>query len=183
MLTFGPAETDAHLQQILELQAANLPQHITPAEALEQGFVTVCHELGLLREMNEPHRHSLAWSGSELAGYALVMEPRFRARIPVLIPMFELLDDLPWHGRPLRHWRYFVMGQVCVAKAYRGQGAFAGLYHDLQARLRSSFDVVVTEISMRNPRSVRAHEKIGFEPLHRYIDPDGEDWLVVGWPL
>ena len=183
MLRFGPAETVDHLQQIIALQKENLPQHLTPAEAREQGFVTVCHALELLSEMNEPYRHSAAWQGDVLAGYALVMEPRFRDRIPILFPMFELLDGIPWQGRPLGEWRYFVMGQVCVARPYRGQGVFEGLYQDLKARLHPHFDLVATEISTRNTRSIRAHEKIGFEPIHRYIDPDGEDWLVVGWGL
>ncbi|MCB0584341.1 MAG: hypothetical protein KDD06_03300 [Phaeodactylibacter sp.] len=181
MFTYGPSTTDLHLRQIMALQKANLPRNISLQESREQGFVTVDHDMETLRDMNTPYCHSTAWAGVEIAGYALVMETRFGARIPVLVPMFELLDGIPWKGRPLRDWRYFVMGQVCVAKPYRGQGVFQGLYLDMRDRLSADFDLVVTEISARNPRSIRAHEKVGFENIHEYTDPDGEHWVIVAW--
>ncbi len=181
MFTYGPSTTDAYLQQIMALQKANLPRNISLQEAREQGFVTVDHDMETLRDKNTPYCHSAAWAGDELAGYALVMETRFGDRIPVLIPMFELLDGIPWRGRPLREWRYFVMGQVCVARAYRGQGVFSGLYLDMRERLSEHFGLVVTEISTRNPRSIRAHEKVGFENIHEYTGPDGEHWVIVAW--
>lgn len=181
MFTFGPPTTDEMLRQVLKLQKANLPRSVTAEEAREQGFVTVGHKLELLREMNTPYGHSCAWMGEELAGYALVMETRFRHRIPILFPMFELLDGVPWQGKALREWRYFVMGQVCVGKPFRGQGVFEGLYRDLKERLSAHFDLVVTEIATRNTRSVKAHEKLGFETLHTYTGPEGEEWVIVGW--
>lgn len=31
-------------------------------------------------------------------------------------------------------------------------------------------------------RSLRAHEQVGFEPIHRYQDGDGADeWVIVAW--
>ncbi len=71
------------------------------------------------------------------------------------------------------------MGQVCVAKPYRGQGVFAGLYTLMSQHLRGSFDYLVTEVSMRNPRSLRAHEKVGFTILHEYQSQDGEQWAII----
>ena len=181
MFTYGPTTTDAHLQQVMALQKANLPRNISIEEAREQGFVTVDHDMETLRDMNTPYCHSAAWTGEELAGYALVMETRFGNRIPVLVPMFELLDEIPWRGKPLKDWNYFVMGQVCVAKPFRGKGVFKGLYLDMRDRLSDHFGLVVTEISSRNPRSIRAHKKVGFETIHEYTDPEGEHWVVVGW--
>lgn len=181
MFTYGPSNQNTHLQQIMALQKVNLPKNISQNEAREQGFVTVDHDMATLRDMNTPYFHSAAWAGETLAGYALVMETRFRHRIPVLVPMFEILDGIPWHGKPLKDWKYFVMGQVCVAKPYRGQGVFSGLFQDMRNRLSNDFDLVVTEISIRNPRSIRAHEKVGFKNIHEYTDPDGEHWVVVGW--
>ena len=183
MFAYGPTTTDAHLQQVMALQKANLPRNISIEEAREQGFVTVDHDMETLRDMNTPYCHSAAWAAEELAGYALVMETRFSARIPVLVPMFELLDGIIWRGKLLKEWDYFVMGQVCVAKPYRGKGVFRGLYFNMRERLSTYFDLVVTEISTRNPRSIRAHEKVGFDTIHEYADPDGEHWVVVGWGL
>lgn len=181
MIVYGPSNTDAHLQQIMALQKANLPKNISVQEAREQGFVTVDHDMEALSDMNTPYRHSIALEDGNLAGYALVMETRFRHRIPILFPMFELLDGIPWRGKPLKDWRYYVMGQVCVAKPFRGKGVFQGLYLNMRDRLSGHFDLVVTEISTRNARSIRAHEKVGFENIHEFTDPDGEHWVIVAW--
>ena len=176
------AATSADLPAILQLQQANLPQHITAHEALEQGFLTVEHDLGLLGEMNQACAHTIAKQGETLAGYALSMTRNFGDRIPVLRPLFELIDQLEWRGRSVQGIPYILMGQVCVAKDYRGQGVFAGLYQCMQERMASDYELIITEISTRNTRSQRAHQKVGFVDMHRYQAPDGENWVVVGLP-
>jgi GNAT superfamily N-acetyltransferase len=183
MLSFGPIRDANSLKEILALQIANLPSTISGEEAVDQGFVTVAHSVELLTAMNEPHHHSGAWYENRLVGYALVMETRFKDKIPVLFPMFELLDGIPYKGKRLADWPYFVMGQICIDKPFRGQGIFSGLYQDLKSRLSAHFELVVTEIATRNTRSIRAHEKVGFERIYNYTDPDGEEWDIVALPL
>jgi RimJ/RimL family protein N-acetyltransferase len=42
----------------------------------------------------------------------------------------------------------------------------------------------VTEVAARNTRSLRAHARVGFEPLHVYPDATtGEEWHVIGLDL
>lgn len=64
-----------------------------------------------------------------LAGYALSMTRELKASIPVLIPLFERLDNLFYNGRAVKDLSYYVMGQICVDKAFRGQGV---LYNSMQ---------------------------------------------------
>ena len=42
------------------------------------------------------------------------------------------------------------------------------------------FELVVTEIATRNARSLRAHERVGFEPVHQYRD-EVDEWLIAAW--
>jgi hypothetical protein len=42
------------------------------------------------------------------------------------------------------------------------------------------FDFLLTEISINNPRSLKAHEKIGFQTIYTYKDAMDE-WNVVVW--
>lgn len=183
MVAILQAKIDNELEGILALQRANLPSNISVTEALEQGFVTVVHDLPLLARMNDASPHTIAKEENVVIGYCLTMLPSFRAEIPVLIPMFEMIDSLAWEGKSLKQTAYFVMGQTCVAKSHRGQGIFDKLYEGLKQFYKKDFEVVITEISIRNQRSWRAHQRVGFQLINQYKAPDGEEWLLIGMKL
>ncbi len=172
---------DWELQQILDLQALNLPTNISQEESQSQGYVTVKHSLELLREMNSVAPQVIAVADNQVIGYALVMVQAFQDRIPVLIPMFERLAELNYQGHSMPHYQYYVMGQVCIAKAFRGQGVFDGMYQFHRQQFSEKYDFVVTQISTHNPRSLAAHRRVGFELLHAYVDPGVDDWEIVIW--
>lgn len=182
-IDFDVVRGDDDVRQILALQAVNHRSAVDPLSAERDGFTTVRHDFELLREMNREHPSAIARCGDELAGYCLMMPQSFRRRIPVLEPMFDLLDGLQWQNRSLANDpRWFVMGQVCVASDYRGRGVFDGLYDQLRRAHSKAFDFTITEISRRNGRSLRAHRRVGFQTLHDYLDPVADDhWEVVLW--
>lgn len=171
------------VELILALQAQNHRDRVDPATAASEGFTSVRHEPAVLQAMNRAYPSAIATSGEQLAGYCLMMAQEFRDQVPVLEPMFTLLQQLRWRGQSLAgNPRWFVMGQVCVARAFRGAGVFDGLYHRLRDTYAPRFDFTVTEISHRNPRSLRAHRRLGFETLHVYREPGSEEtWEVVVW--
>jgi L-amino acid N-acyltransferase YncA len=72
------------------------------------------------------------------------------------------------------------MGQICIDKNYRGKGVFNNLYQHHKKIYQTKFDLLITEISTHNPRSQKAHEKVGFKTIHNYKDVMDE-WHVVGW--
>lgn len=181
MIRMATARTREAFQQILDLQRRNLAAHLSPAEAAEQGFVTTRHDLELLERIGGPHGHVVAMDGDRVAGYALVMLKEFGAAIPVLVPMFDQIERLPYGSRKVAEVSHFVMGQVCVEKAHRGTGVFRGMYEELKRRMSGSFELVVTEVATRNTRSLRAHEKVGFRRALQYRADDGESWEVVTW--
>jgi GNAT superfamily N-acetyltransferase len=178
--TVGTVRGPAELEQILALQRANLAANVSADEANAQGFLTAVHDLETLRRMHELAPSIVARSDDGLAGYALTMRVEARADVPILEPMFQLFETLSWRGRPLPETRFYVMGQVCVAKPFRGQGVFDALYRGHRDHYRDRFELLLTEVSQRNPRSLRAHERVGFEPLHRYRD-SVDDWVILGW--
>lgn len=166
------------LEQILQLQAVNLRDRISPERAAREGFLTVAHTLDVLERMHALAPSVIAKDGETLAGYALVMPVEARPFVPLLEPMFQLLETLSWRGRPLREYHYYVMGQVCVAEAYRGQGVFDALYREHRASYGARFDCTVTEVATRNTRSMRAHARAGFETIETHRDAMDE-WAVV----
>ncbi|MEM7306085.1 MAG: GNAT family N-acetyltransferase [Planctomycetota bacterium] len=177
----GIASSDDDLRDILALQTANLERELSPDDARSQGFVTLRHDLDALRDMNRAEPHVVARSAGRVVGYALVMLPRFWERVPELAHMRALLAERTHRGRPIEELRYFIMGQVCVDRAFRGRGVFAALYAHMHALYAGRYDAVVTEAATRNTRSVHAHAKVGFELLHRYATPAGESWDLILW--
>lgn len=174
-VTVGVVESDRDLDGILALQRAC-------REPTADGFVTVAHTLDDLRAM-----HAIAPSivardaAGRIVGYALVMPRETRVRIPVLEPMFQMIEALPSGticGRPGARW--YVMGQVAVAQAHRGTGLFARMYDEHRARYQDRYDAVVTEVATRNPRSLRAHERVGFRTISIYRDHTDE-WALIAW--
>ena len=174
------AATREDLEDILRLQRENLRDLVSPEEAQQQGFLTVAHTLDTLERMHALAPSVLAREGDALAGYALVMPLAAREAVPELLPMFAQFDALTWQGRPLSTYRYYVMGQVCVARAFRGQGVFDALYRGHRDAYAGRFDFTVTEIATRNTRSMRAHARVGFQVLTTYRDALDE-WAVVLW--
>lgn len=179
-LQYGLAETEEDLLQILDLQQLNLAQHINTKTAKSQGFVTVQHDLFVLKAMNAKHPHIVARNDKKVVAYALAMSPSFQERIPILRSMFERIHQLRWNDNLLTSDDYIVMGQICVAKDWRGKGVFQQLYETMQLHLATQFPLVITEIATRNTRSMRAHQKVGFKTLDVYQSNE-EEWAIVVW--
>jgi hypothetical protein len=176
----GPVRERGELEQILELQRQNLAPQLTPEVVRSQGFVTAEHDLAALERMHDLAPSIVATTPERVVGYALTMLAEARPYVPILAPMFEMFESLRWRGRLLTALPFYVMGQVCVARDYRAQGVFDALYRGHRASYSERFELLVTEIATRNARSLRAHERVGFQPLHRYRD-SVDEWLIVGW--
>lgn len=113
----------------------------------------------------------------------LVMQRKFRERLPLLEPMFQRLNGLHHRGRPIDALRWYVMGQICVAKPHRGRGLVEGMYAQHRAQMARDFDLSITEISRDNPRSLRAHVRAGWDIIHEFTADDGGEWSIVALDL
>lgn len=167
----GLVRDERDLEQVLALQQANLA-------FTEDGFVTVVHTLDTLRDF---HRHMpsvVARHAGQVIGYALSMPRSTAASVPVLLPFFERIEKLP----ALQGQSWYVMGQVCVDRSWRGRGLFDGMYAAHRHHFAADHAWLVTEIASRNPRSLKAHARVGFVELDHFTDATDE-WSVVGLAL
>ncbi|MEK6479460.1 GNAT family N-acetyltransferase [Catalinimonas sp. 4WD22] len=180
MIAYELSNSEDTLHQILELQFKNLESQISINELKKEGFVTVHHTLELLSTIGGNFGHMVAKANGDVVAYALVMLKEFGNSIPVLVPMFEKINTLQFKNKALSNTNYLVMGQVCVDKAFRGKGLFYELYTQMKLHLSHEFDYLITEVATRNPRSIRAHQKLGFECIYNY-QADGEDWDILLW--
>ena len=182
MITLDVASSDQRFEQILDLQRRYHAQSLSPEVQAQEGFVFVQHSLPLLRRMAAELPQAIAIANDGVVGYCLSLSLSLRAEVPALSPMFDHFSRCRFRGRPLSAIRFFVGGQVCVDRAYRGRGLLARLYEHVRVSSPPGYELCVTEIALRNQVSVRAHARMGFETISTYSDGH-EDWIVVAWPL
>lgn len=177
-LTYRFSNSIADLLAILDLQKRSLPG-VQPKHLEEQdGFVTVEHDIDLLQKIHGGLGHTVATCEGKVIGYALTMLPIYFNDIEVLGPMFEEIDKLSVEGGPLNESTFLVMGQVCIDSDFRGKGAFRQMYGFMKTQFAGQFDFIITEIDVRNTRSLSAHLAIGFNTIHEY-QSDGHHWALV----
>ncbi|NNE15917.1 MAG: GNAT family N-acetyltransferase [Saprospiraceae bacterium] len=181
MIQIRLANNTQDLNGIINLQSLNLQKNISENELKAEGFVTVVHDFEVLSKMNAQTPAIIAEENGIVVGYCLSMTRNFERTIQVLVPMFEKMNTLSYKGKLLGDLNYLVCGQVCIAKHYRSQGLFKKMYEYSRMHYSQEYAYMLTEISHRNPRSIRAHEKIGFDIIHEYADPSGEIWKIVFW--
>jgi hypothetical protein len=182
MITLSVASSDQHFQQILDLQRRYHAHSLSPEVQAEEGFVFAQHSIPLLRRMAAELPQAIALANDVVVGYCLSLPLSLRAEVPILAPMFDHFRRCTFRGHPLSAIRFFVGGQVCVDRAYRGRGLLARLYDHIRVSAPPGYALCVTEIAVRNKVSVRAHARMGFETISTYSD-GREDWIVVAWPL
>ncbi|MEP6583094.1 MAG: GNAT family N-acetyltransferase, partial [Ginsengibacter sp.] len=128
MVAYTTVKSDEEILQVLDLQKNNLPQNLSDAEIKSQGFVTVVHSYEILKEMNDIEASIIAKNGDDVIGYLLAMTKHSGNDIPVLIPMFEVFDNVIYDSKKISVCNYIVVGQVCIAKEWRGQGILDDCY-------------------------------------------------------
>jgi len=180
MLVPAIVTTADELRQILALQQLYLRGKNNLLEEREQGFLTVHHSYEVLHYMHKCYPSVIVKDSSKIVAYALMMPREARNLVPALEPMFNTLDKITYLNKPLPELSYYVMGQICVAKEYRGKGLVEMLYRKHKAIYQQQFDFIITEISGANRRSLRAHEKVGFKTISTHKE-ETDEWHVVLW--
>jgi len=172
--------TSDELLQILALQYQNLPGNIDDAEKRSQGFVTFQHSPEVLQQFHILAPSVIVKDEDKVIGYALTVVNEARHIFPPMESMFAVLDTLQWKNKPLSEYRYYEMGQICITKEYRGKGVFEMLYQQHKEVYSTQYDLLITKISTKNFRSLRAHKRIGFHTLVTKKD-DLDEWDIVIW--
>ncbi|GGA95666.1 GNAT family N-acetyltransferase [Puia dinghuensis] len=180
MLSPKLVSSDKEIAQIAALSNANLSANISAETKAKEGFVSWVYTPEILRTLHVIAPSVIVMDGDTLAGYALTLTPESLETYPNAIPTFNHASTLPYKGRLLGEQRFYLMGQICVAEGYRGKGLVQILYQGHRQFYSKTYDLLITEISPANPRSMKAHEKVGFQTIDTHHDEAGI-WHVVLW--
>lgn len=176
MITYHRVKTNAELEEILELQRQNLRQNLGEQEQVKEGFVSLEHSFKVLKEMNNACAHCIAKKNGKVVGFALSMLKNFKNDVPLLLPMFEKIEEVVKQGKFSSN--YMVMGQICIAKTARSKGVFRGLYRYIEKEMKGQFEAIVTEVDTKNIRSSNAHRAVGFSLLKKYTS-NNQLWEII----
>lgn len=180
MLEVTLVSTDVELVQIHLLNQKNLRQHIDANQQKLEGFVSWLYSPELLRQMHQLAPSVIVKDKGEVIAYALTTLKESSSFHPDLKTMFQHLEPVQYNDKALSSYHFYCMGQICIAKEYRGKGIVNLLYQKHKEAYSSQFDFILTEISTGNPRSMKAHENTGFKTIYTYSDAVDE-WNVVIW--
>ncbi|MFN5479872.1 MAG: hypothetical protein ACK43J_03385 [Chitinophagaceae bacterium] len=177
---YTTVSTSKEIVQIQELQRKNLRNRITDDVAQSQGFLTAEYTIDYLTRMNDALPSIIAKDGDVLAGYSLVSVQSVREGHDLIADLFNVIDRTPYKGRLLKEANYVVVGQLCVAGAYRGKGLVQGLYGHYRDCYADQFEYLVTDVAQANTRSLKAHINTGFQVIDTLVY-GGIPWDLVLW--
>ena len=180
MLYATEVTTTDELLQIHKLNQQNLKANVSQKEQEKEGFVSWLYSIPLLEQMHALAPSVIVKNDDTVVGYALVTPIETGSFHHDLQTMIDNLETINYKGKPLSSYSYYVMGQVCIDKDYRGKGIFNMLFQKHKEIYRDKYELLITEISTKNYRSQKAHEKVGFAILHTYSD-NLDEWNVVVW--
>jgi ribosomal protein S18 acetylase RimI-like enzyme len=173
-------ETEQELIGLKQLQTNNLRRLVGEEEAMKEGFVTSEYSLSLLQKMHDVYPSIIVKEAEEVVGYTIVTNKAVYGEHPELDHLFTTLDATEYKGKLLKDVNYILIGQVCVGKTHRGQGWVPKMYELYKNLHAKNYDYLVTDISQANKRSIRMHQKIGFETIG-VIEQVGSGWDIVLW--
>ena len=180
MLTAALVTSDEELMQVHKLNQQNLKANLDNLSQKQEGFVTWLYPMELLKQMHQLSPSVIIKDGKIVAAYALTTLKASRSFHSDLETMFHNLEAVQYKSKPLASCSFYCMGQICVAREYRGKRLVQMLYQKHKEVYSPHYDFILTEISTRNIRSLKAHKKIGFETIYTYTDAVDE-WNVVVW--
>lgn len=180
MVELTRVKTEADIIGIRDLQALNLKQNISAEEASSQGFLTASYTIEYLQQMNLFSPSIIAKDGDKVVGYSLVSTKETKNGHDLVEGLFDEIDKSVYNGVLLKDVNYVVVGQLCVAKEYRGQDLVQKLYGHFRDCLSHEYTYLVTDVAQANVRSLKAHKKRGFQVINELMY-GGFGWDIVLW--
>lgn len=178
MLQIKLVSTDIEIEQIKLLQEKNLRQNISDQEADSQGFLTASYTMEYLKKMNASFPSVIAKDGDKIVGYAMVTTHEVKEGHDLLKDLFNNIERCSYEGRLLKGTRFVVVGQLCVAKEYRGQDLVTRMYDFFADAVKEQYEYMATDVDCDNHRSLKAHAKAGFQVIDSLIY-GGKKWDIV----
>jgi hypothetical protein len=166
-------------KQIKELQELSHFTNVKDSDKEKEGFVSIETDFSMLKRLHEKNSILVGVKDSEIVGYEIPLDLENARKIFLLEPFIKRILMLKYKGKRLSEYKIIIEGQICIKKGHKGEGIAERLHEEFVRFLKPKYDLIITEISNQNPRSLYVHtKKLGLSILEQY-SADGRDWYIL----
>jgi hypothetical protein len=169
--------TSSDYDQMVALQEANSVSNLAEQERAD-GFLSRTFSAKELDAMNRDLCIVVCSDNGAVKGLLATGTTEFNAEVDLPAAMIARYPFAKYNGKSLVDWVSFVAGPIVIDKSARGTGAFKGMYDELFRILPQKYELAITLISTVNGRSLAAHEKIGYAPVHKF-EWNGREFVIL----
>jgi hypothetical protein len=160
--------TKADITGILTLQEPNLVSNMTEAQKVN-GFVTTPLTVPMLERMIGERGVFVGENEiGQIVAYVIAGDWDFYRQWPIFDYMVSRFPTLNFQGREITVQNSFQYGPICIDHQYRGTGLMKTIFETMRLELVKRYPISITFINQTNIRSMKAHQKIGWELVDEF---------------
>ena len=162
---------NALLEDIHKVSALQTKYHVNTIseEDRPDGFVTTVFTDEQFKELIEKENGlAIACDGDRVVGYAMAASWDYWSKWPLFQHMIADLPTIKYLGQVLSVENSYQYGPIAIHKDYRGTLVLANLYEFSRLQMKERYPIMITFVNKINPRSIRAHEKLGLDMIKEF---------------
>lgn len=162
---------NAKIEDLAEVKRLQETYHVDSIsdEDRPNGFVTTLFTEKQFRKLIESENGlALACDGNRIVGYAMAASWEYWSAWPLFQHMIQDLENTEYLGENLTTENSYQYGPIAVHSDYRGTDVFPNLFEFSRIQMKQRYPIMITFVNQINPRSVRAHEKIGLDLIKEF---------------
>ena len=162
---------NARLEDIPKISALQTRYHINTIseEDRPDGFVTTLFTCEQFKEIiEEENGLAIACDGDDVVGYAMAASWEYWSKWPLFQHMIKDLPTTEYLGQVLSVENSYQYGPIAIHTDYRGSLVLPNLYEFSRTQMKDRYPIMITFINQINPRSIRAHAKLGLDIIKSF---------------
>ncbi len=156
------------IEATLKLHAKYQVDTINP-EDKKDGFVTTPFSKEELTELIEQESGLfIAKDGDEVVAYVMSASWEFWSKWPMFAFMAQNLEGKSFKGIEITKNNSYQYGPIAIDKRFRGTNLLFNIFDFAREHMAKRYPILITFVNKINPRSFKAHSKLGLKVLSEF---------------
>lgn len=174
--------TNEDIPGLLSLQKQNLISELTDEQKASNGFVTTPFTIAQLEEIIELGGAYVTAIEDQIVAYLLGGSWPYYEQWPIFPYMTARFPKWKTEGLGITIENSFQYGPVCIDSRYRGQKIINQLFETMRQDFIKRYPLAGTFINQANPRSTKAHLKLGWQITDEF-DYNGNSYFGLVYDM